>query len=78
MLTHIKELRTNRGFTQKQVALYARMSVRNYQRIEAGEYQPRFKTAKKIANALNCSIEELFPDCEDAKIDNSGTGISVS
>ena len=65
--THIKKLRQDRGLTQVQVAMRAQMSVRNYQRIEAGRCQPRIQTAKSIAEALNCTVEELFPVCEDAK-----------
>lgn len=37
------------------------MFVRGYQAIEAGEYQQRFRTARKIAFALNCTVDELFP-----------------
>ena len=76
--THIKKLRQDRGLTQVQVAMRAQMSVRNYQRIEAGRCQPRIQTAKSIAEALNCTVEELaealnctveelFPAYEDAK-----------
>lgn len=65
--THIKKLRQDRGLTQVQVAMRAQMSVRNYQRIEAGRCQPRIQTAKSIAEALNCTVEELFPVSEDAK-----------
>lgn len=64
--THIKKLRRSRGLTQVQVAMRAQMSVRNYQRIEAGKCQPRIQTAKSIAEALNCTVEELFPTCRDA------------
>ncbi len=76
-MTHIKKLRLDRGFTQVQVAGRAQMSVRGYQAIEAGEYQPRFCTARKIAEALNCTVEELFPVYEDAKIaDREGSSQS--
>ena len=66
-VTQVKKLRQSLNLTQKQVANLAQMSIRGYQRIEAGERIPRVSTAHKIASALNTTVEELFPVSEDAK-----------
>ena len=64
--SRVKEVRKCLGLTQKQVALKSRLSVRGYQRIEAGERRPMVQTAQRIAEALNTTVEELFPACRDA------------
>lgn len=61
MKTTIKIIREKRGFTQVQVAEKAQLSERSYQRYEAGERLPNVQVAQMIANALNTTIEELFP-----------------
>lgn len=66
--TIIKLKREEKGLTQVVVAEKARISIRGYQRIEAGERLPNVITAQRIASALNLTVEELFPiSSEDAK-----------
>lgn len=70
--SHIKQLREDRGLTQLQVAMKAKMSVRGYQNIEAGKCRPNIESAKKIASVLNTTVDELFPACRDAKTAGRG------
>ena len=72
-VTQVKKLRQSLNLTQKQVANLAQMSIRGYQRIEAGERIPRVSTAHKIASALNTTVEELFPDAKTAAGDSSSS-----
>ena len=57
----LKEMRMQRGMTQIQVAQKANIAERSYQNYEAGERTPNVHTAQLIAQALNTTVEELFP-----------------
>lgn len=70
--TRVKVVRQHLNMTQRQVANLAQMSIRGYQRVEAGERIPRLSTAQKIAAALECTVDELFPDYEDAVFRDQG------
>lgn len=54
--------RISKGLTQSQLAKKVDISTRNYQRIEAGEREPKVRTAIKMAKALDTTVEELFPE----------------
>lgn len=54
------EVRKKQGFTQVQVAKKVGITPICYQRYEAGERIPRADVAKRIAKALNSTVEELF------------------
>lgn len=59
--TKLKEAREKiPGLTQVEVAIKAGISDRAYQNYEAGERIPRADVAKRIAKALNSTVEELF------------------
>lgn len=59
--TKLKEAREKiPGLTQVEVARKAGISDRAYQNYEAGERIPRADVAKRIAKALNSTVEELF------------------
>lgn len=47
--------------TQSKIAKEANISVMSYQRYEAGERIPNVYTAQLIAQALQTTVEELFP-----------------
>jgi transcriptional regulator with XRE-family HTH domain len=55
----IKELRTQLGYSQAELADNARLSLRTVQRIESGEVKPRGYTLQSIAAALKISADEL-------------------
>lgn len=60
MNTRLKSAREQIGLTQVAVARKARISERQYIRIEQGERDPRATVAIRIARALDSTVEELF------------------
>ena len=56
----IKKLRIMQGLTQKNLAERVCISRANLTNIENGRRTPSMKTARKIAAALGCTIDELF------------------
>lgn len=60
--TKIKELRKDKGFSQKQLANTSGLSVASIQGYEQGKYKPKKETLTKIAKALNVSVADLDPD----------------
>lgn len=61
-MTTVKNRRIELKLTQKQVADIARISERQYIRIENGERLTNVITAYRIAKALNGTIEDCFKD----------------
>ena len=68
MKNFLKEYRTAKKLTQKQVALSCDISERQYIRYETGAQEPSIRIALRIAHALNTTVEELYP-IEDEKWD---------
>lgn len=60
MNDRLREAREKRDKTQQQVADFAGISLKSYQRIEKGEQDPAVSTAKLIAKALKSTVERLF------------------
>jgi len=58
---NIKKVRKNKGLLQIQVAKKANILIRSYQRYETGERVPNVYTAQLLAQALQTTVEELFP-----------------
>lgn len=52
--------RKKRNLFQEQVANAVRISIRNYQNIEAGECKPNVETAISIAEFLDADVTDLF------------------
>ncbi len=61
MNTKLKNVRQKNGLTQEELAKKANITTRNYQRIEKGVQDPKTTTAILIAQALQTTVEELFP-----------------
>ena len=59
--TILKIKRKEKGFKQSEIAKKAQISVLAYQRYEYGERVPNAYTAQLIAQALQTTVEELFP-----------------
>lgn len=57
----ISQLRKSRGLTQRALADRADTSQQQVQRIEAGVQGVRLELANRIAAALGCDLEEIFP-----------------
>lgn len=58
--TKLKIFREKTGFKQHEVANKAGITIRQYQRIEKGEQDPRTQTSLKIAKVFGTTVEELF------------------
>jgi transcriptional regulator with XRE-family HTH domain len=50
--------------TQQKLAELAEMSISHVQRLEDGEHAPTLPLARRIAAALETSVDELWP-CEE-------------
>ena len=59
MVTKIKELRTQRGMTQQQLADLVHVSSRTIISIEKGQYSPSLMLAYRMAKVFGVSVEEL-------------------
>lgn len=53
--------RNRKGITQERLAELADLSLRNVQRVEAGEINVLMTTVVRIRRALGCSADELIP-----------------
>lgn len=60
VICKLRETRINLGFTQYQVANGTNMNVRTLINIENGYTIPSLLYAMRLANFLNCPIDELF------------------
>ncbi|MCT4565616.1 MAG: helix-turn-helix transcriptional regulator [Maledivibacter sp.] len=60
--TRITTLRQAKGWTKKQLALKADISVTYIGELEAGKKNPTIVIIEKIANALEVEISELFKE----------------
>lgn len=61
-MTRLKELRLQKGLTQKQVAEELNIPERTYQNYELGIREPGVLTAIKIATYFGCSVEAIFSE----------------
>lgn len=55
----VKELPLRQKSSQEELAIATQLSLRTIQRIESGETEPRGDTLKRLAKALNVSVDEL-------------------
>lgn len=58
---NVRRERNAKGITQEQLAEETDISLRNMQRIEAGEINPLATTLIRLRRALGCSAEKLLP-----------------
>ena len=59
MVTKIKELRTQRGMTQQQLADLVHVSSRTIISIEKGQYSPSLMLSYHMAKVFGVTVEEL-------------------
>jgi putative transcriptional regulator len=57
---NLEELRKSAGLTQQELSVSAEVSRKSINAIENGIYIPSTVLALKIANILNCKVENLF------------------
>ena len=60
LLNKVKEMRKEKGFTQKQVAQMVSVSQRTIISLEKSQYKPSIMLAYRLAYLFGTSIEELF------------------
>lgn len=61
-MENLKSRRKQLGMTQEQVSRKADIPYRLYQSYEMGEHIPGLANAKKIAQALDSTLDELFAE----------------
>ena len=61
---NIRVFRNKRGITQAELSKEAELSRNTIVNFETGRRDPRIKDLRKIAKALNVSIEELISENE--------------
>lgn len=61
----IKTLRQARGVTVEQAAATSGLTVSMWYKIESGDRKPSVQTLERVAQALKCSVADLFvpKDC---------------
>ena len=68
LFERIKELRIDRGITQKEVAEFLKMTVNAYQKYEYGERIPGIETFLILADYFNVSLDYLVGRSNDPQI----------
>jgi putative transcriptional regulator len=72
MENRLCELRTARGWTQRDLAQQLRVSRQTVISLERGRYDPSLVLAFRIAEAFDCTIEDIFmPQAHDEKLSNA-------
>jgi putative transcriptional regulator len=64
MKNRLKDLRTERNWTQAELALLVSVSRQTINAIEKGKFDPSLPTAFRLARLFNLKIEEVFLDDE--------------
>ena len=59
LASRIKDLRLVAGLTQEQLAEKIGVKKQNISRYESGRVEPNIRTAKKLADALGVSLEDM-------------------
>ncbi len=60
-MNRIAAYRKAEGLSQRGLALKAGISYRHEQALEFGESQPTLPIARRLAAALNATVEDLWP-----------------
>ena len=61
-MTRLQAKRTEKGYTQEELAWLAKVHVRQYRRYESKKSVPSVIVAQFLAYALDSTVEELFED----------------
>ena len=65
--THLRKLRTEKGFSQAELAFRGNFDRNYIGMIERGERNPSLKSLFGIAKALDITLQELFNfECNDS------------
>ena len=63
----VREMRTQRGMTQEQLAELTGVARQSIISIEKGHFMPSIETALRISRALGAPVERIFRLTEDTK-----------
>jgi DNA-binding XRE family transcriptional regulator len=72
----IRYKRIDAGLSRKQLADKVSVTTQFIYQLENGEKHPRLDTAKRIADALNCTVDEFCGDCQRPTETDSKGGLS--
>ncbi len=72
MVTKIKELRTQRGMTQQQLADLVHVSSRTIISIEKGQYSPSLMLSYRMAKVFSVTVEVYLLPQEDIALLRAG------
>ncbi len=61
-MNRILEIRKQKGISQKELALASSVSAPYLHDLENGNRNAKPVTKKRIADAMGCSVETLFPE----------------
>ena len=64
---NIKKARISAGLTQKELAKKMDVSPQMISLYEKGRRAPKVETIQRIADAIGCNVQQLFPAIEDFK-----------
>lgn len=67
MISHLEELRKQRGIRQEDLAQALGVSRQTVISLEKGKYNPSLSLAFKLARYFNLSIEDIFDDSDEAQ-----------
>ncbi len=59
-MLRLREIRERRGLSLRQLAAKSGVGVATLARLEAGEYDPRLSTLRRLAKALRVSVPALL------------------
>ena len=63
MKNRVRELRTERGWSQEELGRALKVSRQTVNSIEKGKYDPSLPLAFRVARVFDCTIEAIFePD----------------
>ena len=79
-INSLKEYRERADLSQDKLASLVGVTQRYIGFIEAGDRNPSLKVAKKIADALNSTVDEIFltKKCTDCTQEKGETNISAN
>ena len=68
MISHLEELRKQRGIRQEDLAQALGVSRQTVISLEKGKYNPSLSLAFKLARYFGLSIEDIFDDSDEAQV----------
>lgn len=67
MILKLKKFRTEKGLTQEALAQSCEISRQRVTNYEIGIREPNLETLKKLASALDVTVDELLEEADDER-----------